>query len=149
MNLYEVAEISLNYKKLDDTVVDVCSSATVADVARQCYDQENGAINHRESFGVLCLNARTQLCARTLFMHGGVSVTLVDMKLLFQFAILHNASGIIVFHNHPSGGLTPSQQDKSLTRKIKDACAVLDINFLDHVILTDKNHFSFAEEGYL
>ena len=62
-------------------------------------------------------------------------------------ALLENASGLVLAHNHPSGNLNPSPEDDAITRKCKDACASLDIKFLDHLILTSKSYFSYYDEG--
>ena len=80
---------------------------------------------------------------------GGVSGTLVDPKLIFSVALKCNASSIILAHNHPSGNLFPSENDKELTQKLKSAGNFLDIKVLDHLIITPEGYFSFADEGLL
>ncbi|MBA7590221.1 hypothetical protein ES708_32334 [subsurface metagenome] len=75
---------------------------------------------------------------------------LFDVRLIFQGAIKANASGIIVCHNHPSGNLNPSESDNKITRKIKEAGALLDIQLLDHlIIISDGSYYSFADNGLL
>jgi DNA repair protein RadC len=81
---------------------------------------------------------------------GGISGTVTDVRVILQAAIKTNASGIIVCHNHPSGNLNPSESDSKLTQKIKEAGNIMDIQLLDHLILTtDDNYYSFADNGLL
>lgn len=80
---------------------------------------------------------------------GGKNGTVVDICQIFQGAILTNASSLIVAHNHPSGNTTPSQNDKEITKKIKQACNIFDLSLLDHVILTESDYHSFADCGDL
>ena len=80
---------------------------------------------------------------------GGVSGTVADPKIIFVAALKGGASGIIVAHNHPSGNLTASQSDINLARKLKEAGKFLEIQLLDHVIVTTKGYLSFADEGLI
>ncbi|MBL7870526.1 MAG: JAB domain-containing protein, partial [Cyclobacteriaceae bacterium] len=80
---------------------------------------------------------------------GGISGTVADPKLIFAAAIKAAASGIILSHNHPSGNLQPSQADIDLTRKIKEAGRFLEIQLLDHIIITTEGYYSFADEGLI
>ena len=80
---------------------------------------------------------------------GGVSGTVADPKIIFVAALKGGASGIIVAHNHPSGNLTASQSDIDLTRKLKEAGKFLEIQLLDHVLVTTEGYFSFADEGLI
>ncbi|HOW09281.1 MAG TPA: JAB domain-containing protein [Bacteroidales bacterium] len=72
-----------------------------------------------------------------------------DVRIILQAAIKTNASGIIVCHNHPSGNLTPSETDTKITKKIKDACSIMDIQLLDHLIIDPDDFYSFADVGIL
>lgn len=80
---------------------------------------------------------------------GSITGTLVDIRLLFKEALLLGAVSIILAHNHPSGVLRPSQPDMNITKKIKAAGEQLDIKVLDHLIITETNFFSFADENLL
>ena len=102
-----------------------------------------------EEFWILLMNRANEILRPVQISTGGVSGTVADPKLIFKQAIEHLASSMILFHNHPSGNLTPSQADKDLTKKLKDAGRLLDIPVLDHLIFTDKAYFSFADEGIL
>ncbi|MFN3802182.1 RadC family protein [Belliella pelovolcani] len=102
-----------------------------------------------EYFYVLLLNRRSHIIKKVLISKGGTSATVVDPKVIFKIALQHLADAIILVHNHPSGQLSPSEQDKRLTTKISDASKALDINLLDHVIFTDNGYYSFADYGLL
>ncbi len=102
-----------------------------------------------EEFWILLLNRANEVLRPVQISAGGVSGTVADTRIIFKHAIEHLASAIILCHNHPSGNLTPSQADKDLTRKLKDAGRLLEIPVLDHLIFTDKAYLSFADEGIL
>ncbi len=102
-----------------------------------------------EEFWVLLLNRGNQILERVNISKGGVSQTVVDTKIVFKMAIDKLASSIILCHNHPSGNLKPSEADKQLTKKIKEAGRILDLPILDHLIFADNTYFSFADEGLL
>ncbi|HCY97815.1 DNA repair protein RadC [uncultured Polaribacter sp.] len=107
-----------------------------------------GSLEHEE-FWVLYLNNSNKIVAKVQISKGGLTGTLVDVRLVFKRALEVAAVGIIVCHNHPSGKLQPSTADKQLTSKIKAAGITLDIKLLDHLIITEKAYFSFADEGLL
>lgn len=102
-----------------------------------------------EEFWILLLNRANEVLRPVQISTGGVAGTVADPKLIFKHALEHLASSMILFHNHPSGNLTPSQADKDLTRKLKEAGRVLDLPVLDHLIFTDSSYYSFADEGIL
>ncbi|GAB3955321.1 DNA repair protein RadC [Spirosoma harenae] len=102
-----------------------------------------------EEFWILLMNRANEILRPVQISSGGVAGTVADPKIIFKQAIEHLASSMILFHNHPSGNLIPSQADKDLTRKLKDAGRILDIPILDHLIFTDKAYYSFADEGIL
>ena len=107
-----------------------------------------GDLEHEE-FWVLFLNNSNKVLAKQQISKGGLTATLVDVRLLFKKALELVSVAIIVCHNHPSGKLQPSNADKQLTQKIKEAGTTLDIKLLDHLIITQKAYFSFADEGIL
>jgi DNA repair protein RadC len=80
---------------------------------------------------------------------GGLSGTVADVRIIMQAALKSNACSIILSHNHPSGNLIPSEADKDLTKKIREAGKFLDIPALDHLIITSETYFSFADEGLM
>ena len=105
-----------------------------------------GDLNHEE-FWVIFLNRANQVIGKQNISKGGVSGTVVDPKVVFKMAVQFPASGIILAHNHPSGNLKPSQADHQLTRKLKEAGRALDIPVLDHLIIGDRDYFSFVDEA--
>jgi len=107
-----------------------------------------GELQHEE-FWVLYLNNSNKVIAKEQLSKGGITATMVDVRLLFKKAVSLATVGVIVCHNHPSGKLTPSKSDELLTQKIKEAGQTLDIKLLDHLIITQKDYFSFADEGIL
>ncbi|MBI3501132.1 MAG: DNA repair protein RadC [Bacteroidetes bacterium] len=102
-----------------------------------------------EEFHILLLNRTNLLIKKENVSKGGISGTVVDPKIIFKTALSYQASSIVLCHNHPSGNLKPSSEDISLTKKIKEAGAFLEIPILDHVIITDTGYFSFADEGMM
>ena len=102
-----------------------------------------------EEFFILLMSRSNEILRRHQLSKGGVAGTVVDPKVIFKLAIEHMASGLILFHNHPSGNLKPSAEDIKLTRKIKDAGQMLEIKVLDHIIVAGNKWFSFSDEGIL
>lgn len=102
-----------------------------------------------EEFWILLLNRANSVVKMECISQGGISGTVVDVRLILKPAIETLASGIILCHNHPSGQLKPSEQDVSLTKKIKESTRMMDINLLDHLIIGDQKYLSFADEGIL
>lgn len=102
-----------------------------------------------EEFWVLLLNRANKPIAIKMVGSGGVSTTIVDVKIILKLAIEKLASAMIVAHNHPSGNTQPSDADKSITQKLKEACKLVDIPLLDHIIVTNKDYYSFADAGLL
>lgn len=102
-----------------------------------------------EEFWVVYLNNANKVLSKKQISKGGLNSTLVDVRLIFKKALELLAVGVILYHNHPSGKLSPSLSDKQLTQKIKEAGASLDIKVLDHLIITEKTYFSFADESIL
>jgi DNA repair protein RadC len=105
-----------------------------------------GELPHEE-FWVLYLNNSNKVIQKTQVSRGGLTGTLVDIRLVFKTAIEHHAVAAILCHNHPSGKLQASEPDKQITQKLKTAGATLDVQILDHVIVTEYGYFSFQDEG--
>jgi len=120
-------------------------------VSKDAYDLLKGDLMDipHEEFWLLLLNRANRVIKKHKISLGGVHGTVADPKIIFKTALEELASGIIVAHNHPSGNLTPSQQDIDLTRKLKEAGKLLEIQLLDHLIVAGKQYYSFADEGLL
>ena len=100
-----------------------------------------------EEFWVLLLNRANYVIKSAEISKGGVSGTIADTKIIYKLAIESLASAIILFHNHPSGNLSPSEADIKLTEKVKKAGETMEIPVLDHIIISDQGYYSFADEG--
>lgn len=102
-----------------------------------------------EEFWILLMNQNHRLIKKMCIAHGGISEVSVDIRIIIREAVLANATILAVCHNHPSGSLKPSKADDQLTQSIKRACEVMRIHFLDHVIVTDGEYYSYHESGKL
>ena len=102
-----------------------------------------------EEFWILFLNRSNKVISRMKLSQGGISGTVTDVRIVMKKAIECLSSGIIVCHNHPSGNLNPSESDTKITQKIKDAGNLMDIQLLDHLIISEKDYYSFADNGLL
>jgi DNA repair protein RadC len=107
-----------------------------------------GELPHEE-FWILYLNNSNKVIQKNQLSKGGITGTLVDVRLALKLALEVGATGIILAHNHPSGTLKPSEADKQLTLKLSTAAKSLDIKVLDHLIITEKAYFSFADKNLL
>ncbi|MDL2212921.1 JAB domain-containing protein [Bacteroides sp. OttesenSCG-928-D19] len=149
-NLFKVSEVKLSYKtKLKASErPKVLDSRTSYNLLMNCYDSET--IELKESFKLLLLNRANKVLGVMNVSEGGITGTIVDIKIVLQAAILANASGLIISHNHPSGNLSTSAQDDFITKRIKKACEIMDIELLDHVIVTpDNGYYSYADNDRL
>lgn len=102
-----------------------------------------------EESKAILMNRSHRVLALFDLSSGGISGTVVDPRLLFIAALKLNANTIILAHNHPNGSLQPSEQDKILTQKVKQAGLLLDMQLVDHIIVTSEGYYSFADEGLL
>lgn len=145
-----VSEVKLSYRskvKASDRLQVKCSK-DASDIFRENWSLDS--IEHIEEFKVLLMNRSNKVLGIASISKGGISGTVTDIRIIFQYAIKSNASGLICCHNHPSFNLNPSESDTKITQKIKEAGNLLDIQLLDHIILTgDENYYSFADNGLL
>lgn len=100
-----------------------------------------------EEFWILLLNQHYRLIKKVKISHGGITETAVDVRIIIREAVMVNCTILAVCHNHPSGNLSPSRQDDELTKSIKNACELMRIHFLDHLIITDGLYYSYHEQG--
>src|SRR5665647_632443 len=145
-----VSEVQLTYKnkvKASDRKKITCSR----DAYKIFMENWNpDIIEFVEEFKILLMNRSNSVLGILEVSKGGISGTVTDVRVVYQAAIKGNASGIICEHNHPSGNLNPSESDTRLTQKLKDAGTLMDIQLLDHLILTtDDSYYSFADNGLL
>jgi DNA repair protein RadC len=107
-----------------------------------------GELPHEE-FWIVYLNNSNKVISKTQFSKGGITGTVVDVRLVFKIALEMGATSLVLCHNHPSGSLKPSEADKQITQKLKRAGESLEIAILDHVIVTETSYFSFVDQGIL
>lgn len=129
-------------KKYDITKVKLNSSKLVFELMRPLI----GELDHEE-FWILLLNNANTLSYQWKVSMGGITATLVDVRLIYEKALAHKATSIILCHNHPSGNLKPSQSDILLTQKVIKGGLILDIKVLDHIIISELGYYSFADDG--
>ena len=121
----------------------------VINMASKAYDlmrDKLHGLDHEEFWGIYLDNAK-HVVARTRISQGGVTATVVDMKIALRHAIDNLATAMILMHNHPSGTLRPSKQDDQITQRLKDAAKLIDVTVVDHIIFTDSDYFSYNDEG--
>ena len=105
-------------------------------------------LNHEETWAML-MDRSNKMLSTIQVSRGGISGTVVDIRLILREALTHYASGIILAHNHPSGNCSPSPQDTQITKKLKEAAQWMDIALLDHIIVCGDRYYSFADEGII
>ncbi len=145
--LYQVAEIQLTYKSNVKPSLrpKINTSRDAYNILLENWDDSK--IEFIEQFKVILLNRANKVLGIVEISTGGVRGTVADPKVILGAALKAAASGFIMAHNHPSGNLTPSQTDTDLTRKLKEGGGFLEIQLLDHVIVTTEGYYSFADEG--
>jgi len=145
----KAAEVKLVYK----TTVKASERPTVKS-SKHAYDiflqhWDPGMLELCEQFKVMFLNRGNKVLGIFELATGGISTVVADPKLIFSAALKANACNILICHSHPSGALKPSTPDIELTKKLVAAGKFLDLNVLDHLIITTENYYSFADEGLL
>src|SRR5665647_1537088 len=150
LSLIGVSEVQLSYKSRVPA-----SLRKKISCSRDAYNLfsegwNSSTLEFVEEFKILLMNRSNAVLGILEVSKGGISGTVTDVRVVYQAAIKGNASGIICEHNHPSGNLNPSESDTRLTQKLKDAGTLMDIQLLDHLILTtDDSYYSFADNGLL
>ena len=142
---FRVREISISYKMTDIELPEnkASSAADIVEIFKHLQDV------NREKFCVLHLTTRNKVIGFEVVALGGVTESMVSIPEIFKSALLHNAVSIVLVHNHPSGDPKPSGADKKVTGAIKEACQILQIRLLDHIIIGEESFFSFAEAGII
>ncbi len=143
----DIAEIEVSYTNLNPVKVKIQSSQDVYGFILKNWDA--GILEYKEVVKLILLNNGNFVIGIHELSRGGINSSIIDVRLLFGVALKCNASNIILVHNHPSGNLKPSEPDKSITKKVKVAGEHLDINLLDHLIITKESYYSFNDECLL
>jgi DNA repair protein RadC len=148
-NKWEVAEIQLSYKShiKPSERPKISTSRDAFEVLKKSWDDSK--IELVEQFKILLTNRANKVLGILEVSTGGIAGTVADPKIIFVAALKGGATGIILSHNHPSGNLNPSQADIDLTKKIKEGGRFLEIQLLDHIIMTSESYYSFADEGLI
>jgi DNA repair protein RadC len=146
-DLFSISEIKITYnpKFKASERPKVASSQDAFDLIHLQWKD----IHYRESFAILLLNRANKCLGFSFISKGGLSGTVADPKMIFQAALKANASSIILVHNHPSGNIQPSQNDVNLTKTIVNAGKLLELQAIDHLIVSADAYFSFADEGLI
>lgn len=140
----EVAEINVSYSNTNFEKVKITSSKKIFDLVINQWNLD--LIEFQEEVKIVLLNRANEVLGIYEMSKGGISGTVVDNIIILAIALKCNASNIIIVHNHPSGNLKPSEADKTITKKLKQACEILDITLLDHLIISKQGYYSFTEE---
>jgi len=137
----------VSYNTIDAERTKITSGEKAFEVLLNSWNK--GSLELQEEFKILLLNRANEVLGIYAMSKGGITGTVVDVRLIFSVALKCNATGIILAHNHPSGTLKPSEPDIALTKKIRKCSEFMDIALLDHLIVTKYNFYSFANEGLL
>jgi DNA repair protein RadC len=142
-----LAEVQITYSNPVKSVdrFKVVGSQSVASALREFWP----SYDHIEFMYMIMLNRQNQILGYHQVSKGGITGTIIDLRVIYQVALKANASAIIIAHNHPSGNLEPSETDKKVSREVKDAGKILNITLLDHIILTTDGFHSMADDGQL
>ncbi len=148
-NLIKVSEVKLVYK----TRYNINERPHIK-VSKDAYDVllnewDMDIIEHRESSKMLMMNRANRVLGVGPIAEGGITGTVMDTKIIMQYALKANACSIIICHNHPSGRIMPGETDDQLTNNLKEAGKILGIELLDHLIISKIDYYSYADEGRL
>lgn len=143
----KLQEIQVSYNSNLNPELKISSSKDAFSLFLKNWDF--GTLEFREEAKIIYLNRNNIPLGIYELSKGGISGTHIDIKLIFSIALKCNSSSIILAHNHPSGNLKPSIEDKLITSKIIDCCKLFDFTFLDHLILTKNRYYSFSDHGLI
>ena len=139
----QVAEIKVSYSNTNIERIKVTNSQILYNLVLKHWDLD--LIEFQEEVKIVLLNRANIVLGLYEMSKGGTSGTVVDIRIILGIALKCNASSIVITHNHPSGSLEPSHSDKETTKKLKEACKILDLNLLDHLIITSEGYYSFSD----
>ncbi|WP_312288394.1 JAB domain-containing protein [Chryseobacterium gleum] len=142
-----VSEIQVTYHPFKISQTKLTMSTDVIDIIRTIWD--NRVIEMQEEVKILFVNSSNTVIGFYSLSRGGITSSLVDIRLILSVALKCLATGLILVHNHPGGNLNPSSADLAIVKKLKTACKLLDIALLDSIIITKESYTSFNDEGFL
>jgi DNA repair protein RadC len=143
----KVSEISVSYSNKNPVKVKVTSSQLMYNLILKHWNLE--LIEYQEEVKIILLNRSNIVLGIHELSKGGMTGSVVDIRIILGVTLKCGASSIIIVHNHPSGKLIASDADKTITSKLKQACELMDISLLDHLIISREGYHSFADEGIL
>lgn len=150
-DLIKVSEISISYKtkfKASERPK-IGASKEAVEIFRSFYSEDH--IELREDFKMMLLNRANKVLGIVPISTGGICGTVIDIRIMLAITLKSLSSALIMCHNHPSGNVTPSDTDRQITQKMKEACTLCEISLLDHIIISPEENvfYSFADEGIL
>ena len=147
MKKYKFPKIKVKVSVTKGDKVTITSPEKMVEVMRSIFNADT--LMWTEEVIMVCLNRANDVVGYYRVSSGGFSGTILDPRVVMTIALNNASSSIILAHNHPSGNLKPSEGDKAITEKIRNACAFFDMKLLDHLIITDESYFAFSENGLL
>lgn len=143
----KVSEIKVSYSNTNPDRIKITNSQIMYEVIMTHWNFD--ILEFQEEVKVILLNRANIVLGIYEMSKGGVSGTVVDIRIILGVALKSNASGIVLVHNHPSGKLAPSEPDKTITKRLKEACDLFEIGLLDHLIISRYGYYSFTDSGIL
>lgn len=143
----EVSEIQVSYKPNKMVSSKIATSFDAVQIIRKFWNEET--IEMQEEVKVILLNNSNYVLGIYNLSKGGITSSLVDVRLVLSVALKCLSPGIILVHNHPSGNLKPSSADLDIVKKLKEGCKIMDNNLFDSIIITNESYMSFADDGLL
>lgn len=137
-------EYSLKIEKKDFPIEKITHAGQSFEYAKKFYFDD---IDIYESIFIILLNKASNTLGYAKISQGGISSSIADIKIIAKYAIDSLASAVILVHNHPSGVTRPSREDDELTRKVVSALELIDVQLVDHIIITENDFYSYADEG--
>lgn len=142
----KIAEINVSYSTNQIDKIKLTNSKEVFNFIISKWNLN--IIEFQEESKIILVNRGNFVIGIYDLSKGGISGTVVDIRIILSIALKCNASGIILIHNHPSGNLTPSEADRLITRKLKNACELIDQTLIDHLIISKYDFYSFKQDGF-
>jgi DNA repair protein RadC len=143
----EIAEIKVSYSTNQVDKIKLVNCRETFEFILSKWDLD--IIEFQEECKVVLVNRANFVLGIYNLSKGGISGTVVDIRIILSVALKCNASGIILAHNHPSGNMKPSEADRKITKKLKESCDLIDITLIDHFIISKNSFFSFSQDGIL
>ncbi len=141
-----VGELQVTYKRTGVSTKQITQSKDVIDFVRPLFDE---CMDDHEEVKIVHLNRLNKVVNVHHHSKGGTAFAPYDVKLILQQALLIKTEALVIIHNHPSGGLIPSQADKDMSRKLKEACKIVGLVLLDSLIITRESYYSLGDNGLM